>query len=70
MDCALISTVYARRVTSRVHEKFVSFLITEESYSAEIFGVGLDHRYVYGFLEFLKSGPSASLRAPRKNLAP
>ena len=32
--------------------------------------VGLDQQYLWGLFEFLKSGPSAVLGAPRKNLGP
>ena len=52
-------------------DQFPRFLKTFQlSYNAAIFSVGWDHHFVWGFFEFLKSGPSAPLGAPRKNLAP
>ena len=59
-DCALISTVYKCMVTSRVHKNVFKFFM-----SAEIFGVASDHRSVYSFFKFLKSGLPPPLERPK-----
>ena len=63
MDDTLISTVYTRNVTSRVHENFL--LRKKKPKSADIYGVGSDHRSVWDFFKFLKSGPPPSLEGPK-----
>ena len=61
MDDTLISTVYSKSVTSRVHEKFLLKKKTQECLSADIFGVGSDQRSVWGILIFFKSSLPSSL---------
>ena len=59
MDCALISTVYKCRVTSRVHKKFFKIFYNQRVLK---FSVWVRTTVLYmAFFKFLKSGPLPTL---------